>query len=129
MFYNYYMEAIDRLKLISSHMHLEAAEDTNCPQLSTRKQNNIFISDAVLPNGKRIALLKSQLSTVCERNCFYCPFRSGRDFQRVTFIPDEFAQLFMALHRAKIAQGYGVGGVDDYCFSKFYSCVEAVFAF
>jgi len=99
------MDPLDRLKVIASHMHLEAAEDTNCPQISTRKQDNIFISDAVLPNGKRISLLKSQLSTVCERNCFYCPFRAGRDFQRVTFIPDEFAQIFMALHHAKITGG------------------------
>jgi predicted DNA-binding helix-hairpin-helix protein len=86
-------------------MHLEAAEDTNCPQLSARKRDKIYVSDAVLPNGRRISLLKSQLSTVCERNCYYCPFRAGRDFQRATFSPDEFAKTFMALHQVKIAEG------------------------
>jgi predicted DNA-binding helix-hairpin-helix protein len=85
-------------------MHLEPAEDSTCPQLAARKQDKVTVSDAVLPNGKRIALLKSQLSTVCERNCFYCPFRSGRDFQRASFIPDEFAKVFMSLHRAHIAK-------------------------
>src|SRR4030065_2789316 len=99
------MEAFERLKLLSSQMHLEPAEDANCTQLSAHKQDNIFVSEAVLPNGKRIALLKSQLSTVCERNCYYCPFRAGRDFQRATFKPEEFARVFMSLYIARIAEG------------------------
>ncbi len=99
------MEALERLKLVSAQMNLEPAEETNCPQLSARRQNQVFVSDAVLPNGKRISLLKSQLSTVCERNCYYCPFRTGRDFQRATFSPEEFARLFISLYRAKIAEG------------------------
>ena len=99
------MEAFERLKLLSSQMHLEPAEDANCTQLSAHKQDNIFVSEAVLPNGKRIALLKSQLSTVCERNCYYCPFRAGRDFQRATFTPDEFARVFMSLYQSRVAEG------------------------
>ncbi len=99
------MEAYEKLQLLTSQMHLEPAEDTSCPQVSARKQDKISVSDAVLPNGKRIKLLKSQLSTVCERNCYYCPFRSGRDFQRATFIPEEFAKIFMALYHSKIAEG------------------------
>jgi len=99
------MEAYERLKLLTSQMHLEPAEDSNCLQLSSRKQDKINVSDAVLPNGKRISLLKSQLSTVCERNCYYCPFRAGRDFQRATFKPEEFAKVFMSLFHARIAEG------------------------
>src|SRR4030043_795756 len=105
LFYNVSMEVFERLKLLSSQMHLEPAEDSNCPQLSERKQDKISVSDAVLPNGKRISLLKSQLSTVCERNCYYCPFRAGLDFQRATFVPEEFAKVFMSLYRARIAEG------------------------
>jgi predicted DNA-binding helix-hairpin-helix protein len=86
-------------------MHLEPAEDTNCIQVSAHKQNKISVSNAVLPNGRRISLLKSQLSTVCERNCYYCPFRSGRDYQRATFGPDEFAKIFMQLYYSRIAEG------------------------
>ena len=99
------MEAFERLKLLSSQMHLEPAEDSNCPQLSSRKQDKITVSDAVLPNGRRISLLKSQLSTVCERNCYYCPFRAGRDFLRASFKPEEFAKVFMSLYQAHIAEG------------------------
>ena len=99
------METYERLKLLTSQMHLEPVEDSNCPQLSERKQAKITVSDAVLPNGKRISLLKSQLSTVCENNCYYCPFRSGRDFQRATFNPEEFAKVFISLYQSRIAEG------------------------
>jgi predicted DNA-binding helix-hairpin-helix protein len=100
-----FVETFERLQLVTSQMHLEPAEDLNCPQLSARKQDNVAVSDAVLPNGKRISLLKSQLSTVCERNCYYCPFRAGRDFQRATFSPEEFARVFITLYKARIAEG------------------------
>jgi predicted DNA-binding helix-hairpin-helix protein len=99
------MEAFEKLIFLTSQMHLEPAEDLTCIQLSNRKQDKISVSDAVLPNRKRISLLKSQLSTVCERNCYYCPFRSGRDFQRATFKPEEFARVFMSLYHAGIAEG------------------------
>src|SRR5512143_3581650 len=99
------MDTYEKLKLLTSQMHLETAEDTRCIQLSSRKQDKISVSDAVLPNGKRISLLKSQLSTVCERNCNYCPFRTGRDFQRASFKPEEFARIFLALYQSRIAEG------------------------
>ncbi len=59
----------------------------------------------LLPNGKQIALLKTLLSSACERNCNYCAFRSGRDFKRVHMSPDEMAQSFIQAHRAGIVQG------------------------
>jgi predicted DNA-binding helix-hairpin-helix protein len=99
------MEVLEKLQLLSAQMHLEPGEDSTCIQLSHHKQDKISVSDAVLPNGKRISLLKTQLSTVCERNCYYCPFRSGRDFQRATFRPEEFARIFISLYKAQIAEG------------------------
>ncbi len=41
----------------------------------------------------------------CERDCFYCPFRAGRDFRRATFKPEEFARLFVNLTRRGITEG------------------------
>jgi predicted DNA-binding helix-hairpin-helix protein len=99
------MDGIDRLKLLTAQMHLEPAEDAHCPELTPRKRDSVFVSPAVLPNGKRISLLKTQLTSACERNCYYCPFRAGRDFRRATFTPDEFGQTFMALHKARVAEG------------------------
>jgi len=40
-------------------------------------------------NGHRIPLLKSMLTTACEMDCLYCPFRSGRNQSRLNFQPHE----------------------------------------
>jgi predicted DNA-binding helix-hairpin-helix protein len=95
-------------------MHLEAAEDVGCPPLTSREQDSVMVSRAVLPNGGQIKLLKTLLSSVCERNCYYCPFRSGRDYRRVSFQPEEFAALYMSMNRAGMVEGVflssGLGG-------------------
>jgi predicted DNA-binding helix-hairpin-helix protein len=107
MFYNINMDSIGRLKLLTDQMHLEPAEDTSIrPTCFTPKQQReTFVHPAKLPNGKSIKLLKTLLTSACERDCYYCPFRAGRDFRRATFKPDEFAFLFINLHRAGVAEG------------------------
>jgi predicted DNA-binding helix-hairpin-helix protein len=69
-------------------------------------KKGLGISYAAMPGGKRIALLKTLLTSACERNCYYCPFRAGRDFRRATFKPDEMARAFMELHRSRVAEGF-----------------------
>jgi len=69
------------------------------------RAGDVMIHPAVMPNGKKTRLLKTLLSSACERNCFYCPFRAGRDFRRATFAPEEFAKLFMHLHKADVVDG------------------------
>lgn len=111
MCYNRFMDAFDRLKLLSDMMALEPAEEhtpAKRPQPITtnpRKAESLCIHPAVMPNGQRLPMLKTLLTSACERNCYYCPFRAGRDFRRATFKPDEMAQTYMALHRAGIAYG------------------------
>lgn len=99
------MDAFNSLQALSSEMTYEPAEDTGCTQLTTRQQGAVNISHAQLPNGKQIRMLKTLLTSACERNCFYCPFRAGRDFRRVTLSPDEMARAFTTLHRAGVAEG------------------------
>ena len=64
-----------------------------------------MISNAVLPGGQRVKLLKTLLTSACERNCFYCPFRAGRNYRRATLKPEEMAKTFMALHHASAVEG------------------------
>lgn len=98
------MDGFNQLKQTSGFMNLEAAEDVSCPK-NLHPNDDIYISKAVLPNGKRISLLKTLLSSACERNCYYCPFRAGRDFRRATFRPEVLANTYMALYNAGITQG------------------------
>ena len=72
---------------------------------SPKERDQAFVHPAQLPNGQKILLLKTLLTSACERDCFYCPFRAGRDFRRATFKPDEFAGLFAKLSAAKMAEG------------------------
>ncbi len=118
-FYNTFMDAIGTLKMLSSQMELEHAEESRAssspngsaqreakPACFTPKEKDAaFVHPAQLPNGRQIMLLKTLLSSACERDCFYCPFRAGRDFRRATFQPQEFAELFMKLNNAKAAEG------------------------
>jgi predicted DNA-binding helix-hairpin-helix protein len=87
--------------LKSAYDQLQGSHD----QSLTSKKNSLGIHYAAMPGGKRIALLKTLLTSACERDCFYCPFRAGRIFRRATFKPDEMAKTFNELNRAKIAEG------------------------
>jgi len=104
------MNALDTLVELSGQMELEHAEESHGesakPACFTPKEKRAaFIHPAQIPNGKSIKLLKTLLSSACERDCFYCPFRAGRDFRRATFKPQEFAELFMKLNQANAAEG------------------------
>ncbi|HEX5839066.1 MAG TPA: radical SAM protein [Anaerolineales bacterium] len=112
------MNALDTLVELSGQMGLEHAEEARgepakpaCftprarPELSEREKRAAFVHPAQLPNGKQIKLLKTLLSSACERDCYYCPFRAGRDFRRATFRPQEFAELFMKLNQSGAAEG------------------------
>jgi len=63
------------------------------------------ISEVSTPTGKK-PILKAMITTACERDCFYCPFRAGRNkTQRITFTPDELASSFHTMQRAQVVDG------------------------
>ncbi|MBK7320818.1 radical SAM protein [Candidatus Villigracilis affinis] len=104
------MDSLDTLKLLSSQMTFEPdgeprinSDTPTC--FSPKERDHAFTHPAQLPNGQKIVLLKTLLSSACERDCFYCPFRAGRDFRRATFKPDEFASLFSKMNRGGMAEG------------------------
>lgn len=61
------------------------------------------ITHVQTPTGAK-PLLKSMLTTACERNCFYCPFRAGHSkTKRLTIAPDEMATAFDTMqHSGKV---------------------------
>jgi predicted DNA-binding helix-hairpin-helix protein len=120
------MNALDTLIELSGQMELEHAEDRAStslysaqrepakpacftpkarPEFTDREKRAAFIHPAQLPNGKQVKLLKTLLTSACERDCYYCPFRAGRDFRRATFKPQEFAEMFMKLHQSSMVDG------------------------
>ena len=104
------MDSLDTLKLLSSQMSFEADGEPRVNSaapacLNLKEKDQAFVHPAQLPNGQKILLLKTLLSSACDRDCFYCPFRAGRDFRRATFKPDEFAGLFNKLNQSEAAEG------------------------
>lgn len=115
------MDSRETLKDLSSQMSFEADGEPpfdapfgrRTPRLipgppvcfSPKESDHAFTHPAQLPNGGKIVLLKTLLSSACERDCYYCPFRAGRDFRRATFKPDEFAGLFSKMNLGGLAEG------------------------
>ena len=76
-----------------------------CGTEASRKLDEMgrWIYPAVMPDGKRISLLKVLLSNACQKNCAYCANRVGRDTRRISFTPDELARLFdQTVHRGLV---------------------------
>ena len=104
------MDSIVRLKALSEQMSFEPSEERNSTGKPYQdKPDNypdaVFVHPAILPNGQHIKLLKTLLTSACEQDCYYCPFRAGRDFRRFTFQPEEFARLFVMLTQKGITEG------------------------
>ena len=101
------MEPLEKLRLLGPATCYEPAEEVGGKGPVRHLPSDLArcIHHAVMPGGRRIALLKTLLSSACERDCLYCAFRAGRDFRRATFSPDELARLFLQLHRRGIAEG------------------------
>lgn len=66
---------------------------------------NECISQLSTPKGSK-PVLKTMVTTACERNCYYCPFRAGRaKTVRATYTPDAMAGAFDTLVKAKKVDG------------------------
>ena len=93
---------INKIHLLSKEMQNELdSQNETCP-INT---DQLPITEAVMPNGQRIKLLKIMQTSACERNCFYCAFRSGRNIKRASFTPDDLASTFMRIYQKKAVEG------------------------
>ncbi len=110
-----WMDAFETLTSLSQYgAYEEDRLDEACP-LSGSTQKEISSPHYSLKHipeitrakksGGEIRLLKTVLTSACERNCNYCCFRAGRDFRRATLKPVEMARVFHQLQIAGIAEG------------------------
>lgn len=116
------MDAFDKLRDLGDYMGFEPAEETRMPVADLDRggcgsnevslgscplpvQGPLPIYRATLPGGGKIPLLKTMLTSVCERDCYYCCFRTGRDFRRTTFNVDELSKAYLQLYQVGQVQG------------------------
>ncbi|NLN71026.1 MAG: radical SAM protein [Chloroflexi bacterium] len=106
------MDVFEKIKLTAFNVPFEAAEDIRAPNPNLdclpkleELKARFPLTQAHLPNGRTIPLLKTMQSSACERNCNYCCFRAGRDTPRASLTPDELAAAVVKLTRAGIVKG------------------------
>ncbi|GAB4574490.1 MAG: putative DNA modification/repair radical SAM protein [Anaerolineae bacterium] len=112
MYFHTVPDTTEKLRLLGDVTAFEPAGDT--PQrerltLEARPQADPALLPCVThvttPTGLK-PVMKSMITTACEKNCFYCPFRAGRSqTRRLTFSPDEMAAAFDQLVRAGVVDG------------------------
>jgi predicted DNA-binding helix-hairpin-helix protein len=100
-------DTLQKLQLIGDSTAFEPAGDQpaaeNAPK--RRKAPLPCVSNVATPTGS-VPIMKTMVTTACERNCYYCPFRAGRSkTERVTFKPDELASTFDQMQRANVVKG------------------------
>lgn len=86
--------------------HTEKQSSKKAPS-DAKKPRSIrdCITHVTTPTGK-MPVLKTMVTTACERNCYYCPFRAGRGtMRRESFSPDVLARTFDDMQRAKLVEG------------------------
>lgn len=112
LFYTIDMDVFEKIKLTALNAPFEGAEDIKFPDKTPscsadleQRKASFPITQAHLPNGQTIPLLKTMQSSVCEKDCYYCCFRTGRDTPRTSLTPDELASAVVRLTRAGIAKG------------------------
>jgi predicted DNA-binding helix-hairpin-helix protein len=109
-------DPIMKLNLMAEHVGYEVDEAPGCPLYekpvtAAGNPHEITIdqlppiSYATVSGGRKIPILKTMLTSACENNCNYCACRSGRNFRRETFSPDELAKIFMLMYQKRYVQG------------------------
>ncbi len=110
MFYNKNMEttALTNFHLLTSQTGFELEDSSEStpecyPKPKTSQAQDIFW--AKKSGGGRAPILKTLLTSACEKNCLYCPFRAGRDLRRATLQPAEMAKIFFQMTAAGLVEG------------------------
>jgi putative DNA modification/repair radical SAM protein len=124
-------DARDKVEVLGRAAQYDVCGEA-CGTDAARVRGNLdrWIYPAVMPDGKRVMLLKVLMTNACERNCAYCANRIGRDAPRTTFSPDELARLFDQMQQRKLVQGLflssGIAGGSPRTMDRMLATVELV---
>lgn len=125
------MDTKDKIELLGRAAQYDLCSEA-CGTEAKRVRDDIgrWIYPVVLPDGRRIALLKVLMTNACENDCYYCAQRASRDCLRTRFAPDELAKLFDMLHRQRRVQGIflssSVFGGPDCTMEQMLAAIELI---
>lgn len=125
------MDAIEKIEILG-----DAAKYDLCGACFTQGKSahrirgpfGRWIYPAVMPDGKEILLLKVLMSNACENDCAYCFHRCSMNYRRVSFKPEELANLFITLKERGLVQGLflssAVSGSTEQTMKRMLTTVE-----
>ncbi len=65
-----------------------------------------WLTTVMRSDGRPLPIVKTLMTSACEKDCFYCPTRRGRNsLRRVTFKPEELAYGFHQIQDKGLAEG------------------------
>jgi predicted DNA-binding helix-hairpin-helix protein len=111
MFYNVAMDVWERVRILAKGAVWDRDEEPResaepqrgtCPRV--QGSGDLPIS-WVSMGGKKVPILKTLLTSACERDCAYCPFRAGRNTQRTTLRPEQMASVVDEMHHRGAIRG------------------------
>jgi putative DNA modification/repair radical SAM protein len=125
------MDTLEKVEILGRSAQYDLCGEA-CGTEANRKRDDLgrWIYPAVLPDGRRVALLKVLLTNACEGDCAYCANRRGRDFRRVSFAPEELARAFEKMWRRGHVEGLflssGVCGRSGQAMDRMVATVEII---
>jgi putative DNA modification/repair radical SAM protein len=125
------MDTFEKVKILGRSAQYDLCGEA-CGTAAARKKDDLgrWIYPAVLPDGKRVSILKILQSNACQKDCYYCANRASRDFRRVSFAPEELARAFDQMHRKGLVKGLflssGVCGDAGRTMDQMIATVELV---
>jgi predicted DNA-binding helix-hairpin-helix protein len=116
---------------------LEQAASLDCegpPALTRQERKAQFIAHSrayvTHPQRGKIPVMRIMQTSACERNCYYCPFQAGRNYRRVSLMPEELAEAFDRMQRKKLVDGLflssGIVGGGAKAMDQMLATVEIV---
>ncbi|MCS7220113.1 MAG: radical SAM protein [Anaerolineae bacterium] len=104
----------DRVRLLSEASQYDVCLEAGRPMPLAQPERHPCLPPGFAPEhhishvnagGRRMPVLKILQTSACEKDCFYCPFRAGRDFRRASLSPDDLAYAFDQMARAGLVEG------------------------
>lgn len=113
-----------------------AKYDVSCSSSGASRNNNGRLGNAHAAgichswsaDGRCVSLLKVLFSNKCVYNCEYCVSRRDSDFERVSFEPEELAELTMEFYRRNYIEGLFLSSAvevsPDYTAERILKCLQ-----
>lgn len=109
-----------------AHQPIAASDITTRP-----RDLKPWLSTSIRSDGKKIPIVKTLMTSACEKDCYYCATRRGRNsLRRETFKPEELAAGFNIIQQRGLAEGLflssGVIGGGTRTMEKTIAAVEII---